>query len=76
MLKPKAWWLLMLHSSSLNASPMAFEAKRTALPSGGLCTSFRFRFVPVGKNLKPVKPFVVTTRRFELAKEKPELVSP
>jgi hypothetical protein len=56
-------------------SPMACKADRTMLSTGALSIVFRFRFVVVGKNLKPVKPYVITNKRLELKKGSPVLVS-
>ena len=40
----------------------------------GLAT--RFRFEAVGQNLKPTKPYVITTKKIELLKDKPVMILP
>jgi hypothetical protein len=41
-----------------------FKLKRNTYPTSLLQVAFRFRWVAVGKCLKPTKPYIVTTKRF------------
>lgn len=53
-----------------------FGAKLTrhTFPSARLVLAQRFRWVEMGKCLKPTKQYVVTSKRIDLAKGKPKMV--
>ena len=52
----------------------AHKLQRTTFPTKALTVSQRFRFIPIGKNLKPTKPYVIATRKIDLKAGKPKLV--
>lgn len=47
---------------------------RATFPTAALTVAQRFRYVSIGRNLKPVKPYIVTRRAIALQAKKPKLV--
>lgn len=52
----------------------SFALKNGCIDSQHLAIAHRFRWEPVGKNLKPLKPYIVTAHSITLAKNKPKQV--
>ena len=48
--------------------------KRDTFPTAALVVAQRFRFASVGRNLKPVKPYIATVQAISLAAGKPKRV--
>ena len=59
-----------------NKTIWGFNLQPSRFASGALRLVMRFRFEPVGANLKPTKPYVITTRAITLKKDKPYCILP
>ena len=64
-----------VHRESYNQrTTFGAKLKRSSFPTECLALAQRFRWVEVGKCLKPTKQYVVTSKRIDLKKGKPKLV--
>ena len=60
--------------SVTNKTIFGMNLKRDTFPTAALNLAQRFRWAPVGKNLKPTKQYVVTSKTIELKAGKPKQV--
>ena len=58
----------------MNKTIFSCKLKSKTFPTAALAVAQRFRFVSVGKNLKPTKPYIVTSRAVTLTPGRPKHV--
>ena len=58
----------------MNKAVFSCKLKRASFPTSALSVAQRFRWVSVGKNMKPTKPYVVTSAAITLTPGRPKRV--